>query len=60
MRFRWGFLVKGKGSELLGLNKKQHPGGGFIFFLNTPNPAEMIQFDDIMFFQMGWFNHHQS
>ena len=32
MRFRWGFLVKGKGSELLGLNKKQHPGGGFIFF----------------------------
>ena len=27
-----------------------------IFFIFTPNPGEMIQFDDHIF-QMGWFNH---
>ena len=27
-----------------------------IFFIFTPNPGEMIQFDEHIF-QMGWFNH---
>jgi len=27
-----------------------------ILFIFTPNPAEMIQFDEHMF-QIGWFNH---
>jgi len=32
-------------------------GGGFKYvFIFTPNPGEMIQFDDHIF-QMGWFNH---
>ena len=26
-----------------------------IFFIFTPNPGEMIQFDLLIFFQMGWF-----
>ena len=32
-------------------------GGRFqIFFIFTPIPGEMIQFDEHIF-QMGWFNH---
>ena len=27
-----------------------------IFLIFTPNPGEMIQFDEHIF-QMGWFNH---
>ena len=27
-----------------------------IFFIFTPTPGEMIQFDEHIF-QMGWFNH---
>ena len=30
-----------------------HDGGGFIFF-NVHPYLEMIQFDDMIFFQMGW------
>ena len=34
-------------------------GGGFKYFLFSPLPGEMIQFDEhITVFQMGWFNHH--
>ena len=32
-------------------------GGGFEYFLFSPLPGEMIQFDEHIF-QMGWFNHH--
>ena len=32
-------------------------GGGFNFFLFSPLPGAMIQFDEHMF-QMGWCNHH--
>ena len=31
-------------------------GGGFKYFLFSPLPGEMIQFDEHIF-QMGWFNH---
>ena len=31
-------------------------GGGFKYFLLTPLPGEMIQFDEHIF-QVGWFNH---
>ena len=31
-------------------------GGGFRYFLFSPLPGEMIQFDEHIF-QMGWFNH---
>ena len=27
------------------------------FFIFTPNPGEMIQFDGCIFFNWGWFNH---
>ena len=34
----------------------QRLGGGFIFFIFTPNLGEMIQFDSTNIFQRGW-NH---
>ena len=30
--------------------------GGFKYFLFSPLPGEIIQFDEHIF-QMGWFNH---
>ena len=41
---------------LAGFLKHQHQGGGFKYFLFSPLPAEMIQFDEHIF-QMAWFNH---
>jgi len=36
-------------------NKKTNSGWWFqTFFISTPNPGEMIQFDEHMF-QRGWF-----
>ena len=35
---------------------KKTLGGGFKYFLVSPVPGEMIQFDEHIF-QMGWFNH---
>ena len=38
------------------INIPRHRGGGFNYFLFSPLPGEMIQFDEHIF-QMGWFNH---
>ena len=35
---------------------KNDLGGGFKYFLFSPLPGEMVEFDEHIF-QMGWFNH---
>ena len=40
----------------VGWNNPIYLGGGFKYFVFSPLPGEMIQFDEHIF-QIGWFNH---
>ena len=46
----------GEPKALQSLKKTYVLGGGFKYFLCSPLPGEMIQFDEHIF-QRGWFNH---
>ena len=49
-------------SEGVGLGWKEGGLGGGFIFLNVfiPNLGEMIQFDEHIYFERGWFNHQQE
>ena len=54
--FWWQNVIKCKATGYILLLNQLELGGGFKYFLFSPLPGEMIQFDEHIF-QMGWFNH---
>ena len=57
-RHLWSYSRFKKESRFLGVRSTfAQLGGGFKYFLCSTLIGEMIQFDYIIFFQMGWFNH---
>ena len=50
-------MVMGANHFMIFSLEKDILGGGFKYFLFSPLPGEMIQFDEHIF-QRGWFNHH--